>query len=87
MPVPQMVFDHLSYTHIAILAYISDPLKRAFYAIEAMRGPWSYRELQRQIDSNYFERSGWSKKPELLASKVNEICDTKHRPQPFRITV
>ena len=75
MPVPQMVFDHLSYTHIAILAYISDPLKRAFYAIEAMRGPWSYRELQRQIDSNYFERSGWSKKPELLASKVNENAE------------
>ena len=72
MPVPQMVFDRLSYTHIAILAYINDPLKRAFYAIEAMRGPWSYRELQRQIDSNYYERSGWSKKPELLSKKVND---------------
>ena len=75
MPVPQMVFDRLSYTHIAILAYINDPLKRAFYAIEAMRGPWSYRELQRQIDSNYYERSGWSKKPELLASKVTERAE------------
>ena len=75
MPVPQMVFDRLSYTHIAILAYINDPLKRAFYAIEAMRGPWSYRELQRQIDSNYYERSGWSKKPELLATKVNDKAE------------
>ncbi len=75
MPVPQMVFDRLSYTHIAILAYINDPLKRAFYAIEAMRGPWSYRELQRQIDSNYYERSGWSKNPELLANKVNDKAE------------
>ena len=75
MPVPQMVFDRLSYTHIAILSYITDPLKRAFYAIEAMRGPWSYRELQRQIDSNYYERSGWSKKPELLAMKVNDKAE------------
>lgn len=75
MPVPQMVFDRLSYTHIAILAYINDPLKRAFYAIEAMRGPWSYRELQRQIDSNYYERSGWSKKPELLSKKVNDKAE------------
>jgi len=74
-PVPQMVFDRLSYTHIAILAYIDDPLKRAFYAIEAMRGPWSYRELQRQIDSSYYERSGWSKKPELLAGKVNDKAE------------
>lgn len=75
MPVPQMVFDRLSYTHIAILAYINDPLKRAFYAIESMRGPWSYRELQRQIDSNYYERSGWSKKPELLSKKVNDKAE------------
>lgn len=75
MPVPQMVFDRLSYSHIAILAYINDPLKRAFYAIEAMRGPWSYRELQRQIDSNYYERSGWSKKPGILANKVNDKAE------------
>lgn len=75
MPVPQMLFDRLSYTHITILAYINDPLKRAFYAIESMRGPWSYRELQRQIDSNYYERSGWSKKPELLAMKVNDKAE------------
>ena len=37
MPVPQMVFNRLSYSHIAVLSYINDPLKRAFYAIEAMR--------------------------------------------------
>lgn len=75
MPVPQMVFDRMSYSHLTLLLHISDPLKRAFYAIEAMRGPWSVRELQRQIDSNYFERSGWSKKPELLANKVNENAE------------
>ena len=73
--VPQMLFDRLSFTHIAQLIHLGNPLKRAFYAIEAMRGPWSVRELQRQIDSNYFERSGWSKKPELLASKVNETAE------------
>ena len=75
MPVPQMVFDRMSFSHLTLLLHINDPLKRAFYAIEAMRGPWSYRELQRQIDSNYFERSGWSKKPELLASRVNEKAE------------
>ena len=40
-----------------------------------MRGPWSVRELQRQIDSNYYERSGWSKKPDLLAQKVNDKAE------------
>lgn len=69
--VPQMLFDRLSFTHIVRILHVEDPLQRAFYAIEAMRGPWSVRELQRQIDSNYYERSGWSKKPELLARKVS----------------
>ena len=67
--------NRLSFTHIAQLIHLNDPQKRAFYAIEAMRGPWSYRELQRQIDSNYYERSGWSKKPELLAGKVNDKAE------------
>lgn len=39
--VPQMLFDRLSFTHIAQLIHLGDPLKRAFYAIEAMRGPWN----------------------------------------------
>lgn len=50
---------------------MSDDLQRVFYAVSAMRGPWSVRELQRQIDTNYYERSGWSKKPELLSKRVN----------------
>lgn len=69
--VPQMVFDRLSFTHIVQMLHVEDDLQRAFYAVEAMRGPWSVRELQRQIDSNYYVRSGWSKKPELLSKSVN----------------
>lgn len=48
-----------------------DPLQRAFYETMAIRGTWSVRELQRQIDSNYYERSGWSQKPEQLADLVD----------------
>lgn len=51
--VPEMVFDRLSFTHIIQLLHVEDDLQRAFYAVETMRGPWSVRELQRQIDSNY----------------------------------
>ena len=69
--VPQMVFNRLSFTHIVELLHLDDDLQRTFYAVEAMRGPWSVRELQRQIDSNYYTRSGWSKKPELLAKRVS----------------
>ena len=73
--VPQMLFDRLSFTHIVQLIHIEDSMQRAFYAIEAMRGPWSVRELQRQIDSNYYTRSGWSKKPELLSQKINGTAE------------
>lgn len=73
--VPQMLFDRLSFTHIVQLIHIEDSMQRAFYAIEAMRGPWSVRELQRQIDSNYYIRSGWSKKPELLSQKINGTAE------------
>lgn len=74
-PVPQMLFERLSYSHITLLLHVDNPLKRSFLAIEAMRGPWSVRELKRQIDSNYFERSGWSQKPELLSLKVNATSE------------
>ena len=67
--VPQALFDRLSFTHIVQLLHVEDSMQRAFYAIEAMRGAWSVRELQRQIDTNYYVRSGWSKKPELLSKK------------------
>ena len=69
--VPQMVFNRLSFSHIVELLHLDDDLQRTFYAVETMRGPWSFRELQRQIDTKYYERSGWSKKPELLAKRVS----------------
>jgi hypothetical protein len=45
----------LSFSHIAELLAIEDPLKRSFYEIECIRGNWGVRELKRQIASLYFE--------------------------------
>ena len=64
------LFNKLSFTHLVSLLPIVEPLKRAFYETMAIKGTWSVRELQRQIDSNYYERSGWSQKPEQLARIV-----------------
>lgn len=73
---PQELFDKLSFTHLAAILPISDPLERAFYETMAIRGTWSVRELQRQIDSNYYFRSGWSQKPEALAKLVEGNAET-----------
>jgi hypothetical protein len=56
----------LSFSHIKLLLPIDNPLKRLFYEIECIKGTWSVRELKRQVDSLYFERSGMSKNPNLL---------------------
>lgn len=73
---PQELFDKLSFTHLAAILPITDPLERAFYETMAIRGTWSVRELQRQIDSNYYFRSGWSQKPEALAKLVEGKAET-----------
>lgn len=68
---PELLFNRLSFSHLSELLTIKDPLQRAFYETMAIRGTWSVRELERQIDSNYYVRSGWSQKPEALAELVD----------------
>jgi predicted nuclease of restriction endonuclease-like (RecB) superfamily len=70
------LFERLSFSHFAELVSIEDPLKRAFYEIECMRGNWSVRELKRQIGSLYYERSGLSKDKKQLAELVRKGAET-----------
>lgn len=58
---PSELIGRLSFSQFAELIRLDDPLKRAFYEIECIKGNWSVRELKRQITSLYFERSGLSK--------------------------
>jgi len=69
---PQKILSKLSYTHIEQLLNIDNQLKRTFYEIECIKGTWSVRELKRQINSLYFERSGLSAKPEKLSALINQ---------------
>ncbi len=77
-PTPgQMLVERLSYTHLELLAVITDPLKRAFYEIECIKGCWSVRELKRQIGSLYFERSGLSRDKEALSHLANADAEAQ----------
>lgn len=49
-----------SWTQLIELIRIDDPLKRAFYENECLKCNWSVRQLQRQIGSLLFERTGLS---------------------------
>ena len=75
MPAEKLL-NSLSYTHFEQLLGLEDPLKRAFYEIECIRGNWSVRALKRQIATLYFERSGLSKDKEKLSRMVQQGVET-----------
>ncbi len=50
----------LSWSQLQELIRIADPWKRAFFENECLRGHWSVRQLQRQIESLLYERTGLS---------------------------
>jgi predicted nuclease of restriction endonuclease-like (RecB) superfamily len=66
-----LLINRLSFTHFRLLLEIEDPLKRAFYEVECIKGNWSVRELRRQIGSLYFERSGLSRDKAKLSQMAN----------------
>ena len=68
----------LSYSHFELLVGMDDPLKRAFYELECIRGNWSVRELKRQIATLYYERSGLSKDKEQLSRLAQSGAETDH---------
>lgn len=82
---PNLVF-RLSFTHLIELMALDDPLKRAFYEVECIRGNWSVRQLKRQIATLYFERSGLSEDKEKLSAMVGAGAETAE-PCPHSLVV
>jgi predicted nuclease of restriction endonuclease-like (RecB) superfamily len=70
-PEPQTLLNRLSYSQFDLLVDIDDEIKRAFYEIESIKGGWSVRELKRQINSLYYERSGLSNDKQALSKLAN----------------
>ena len=68
----------LSWSHFLELIRIDDPWKRAFYENECLRGHWSVRQLQRQIESLLYERTGLStnKKAVVARARKQEAKET-----------
>lgn len=57
----------LSWTHFLMLIPIKDITKRDFYTEMCRIEGWNTRTLRQRIDSMLYERTGLSKKPELVA--------------------
>ena len=71
----EQLISRFSFTHIAELLRIDDTTKRSFYEIECFHGNWSVRELKRQINSFYYERSGLSLNKEKLSRLAHQTAE------------
>lgn len=50
------VCSELSWSHYRLLMRIKEPVKREYYQRECADNAWSVRQLERQINSFYYER-------------------------------
>ncbi|TSA16940.1 DUF1016 domain-containing protein [bacterium] len=80
-PSEQFTLQHLSvafplpWSHYVRLLSVKSPEARTFYESEALRGGWSVRQLDRQIASQFYERTALSRNKAAMLTKGS-------RPQP-----
>jgi predicted nuclease of restriction endonuclease-like (RecB) superfamily len=77
-PIPQEIVSTgvfpLPWSHYVHLISVENPQARAFYESEAIRGGWSVRQLDRQISTQFFERTMRSKNQAAMLARGQETC-------------
>ena len=68
------LLSRLSFSHILELSREEDALKRAFYELQSIKGNWSLKELQRQMGSLLYERTGLSSNKEGLILDIKLLA-------------
>ena len=67
----------LSWTHYRLLMKVENDNAREFYMQEAVKSQWSTRQLERQINSFFYERLLSSKDKERVAAEVRDLEPAK----------
>jgi predicted nuclease of restriction endonuclease-like (RecB) superfamily len=62
----------LSWSHYCLLMRLDESFKREFYESECIKGNWSVRQLDRQIQSMLYERTALSKRKLAVINKAHE---------------
>lgn len=81
-PVLQILRPELSWTHYRLLLRVENPDARRFYINETIENNWGTRDLNRQINSLYYERLLSSQNKNLIR---NEASKNKTGFQPEEI--
>ena len=76
--------NQLSWSHNRLIMNIDDEVKRNFYLEESIKANWSVRQLERQINSFYYERllSTSDNHKEEVKNEIN-ILEKKEKVQDF----
>lgn len=69
--------SELSWTHYRVLMRVENENARKFYMQEAIKSQWSTRQLERQINSFFYERLLSSKNKEQVAEEIQTLEPTK----------
>ncbi len=65
--------DQLSWTHYRMLLKVEDELARKFYLDECAKSNWSTRQLERQINSFYFQRLLSSQDKDSVRNEIQTL--------------
>lgn len=72
-PIRQTLSAELSWSHYLHLIKIEDEEHRKFYADECIKSSWSVRQLERQINSFFYERLLSSQNKDEVKAEISEL--------------
>lgn len=74
----EQILTKISFTHFAEIIKIKDETKRKFYELLVIKNTLSVRELERQIATLAYERTGLSLNPELAFADLSDKIIPAH---------
>ena len=69
--------DELSWTHYRLLMRVENEYAREFYTEEAIKSNWSTRQLEREINSFFYERLLSSQNKEKISEEIQKLEPAK----------
>lgn len=69
-PIRNTLCSELSWSHYRLLMRVPNEIEREFYAQEAAKSNWSVRQLQRQIETMYYNRILASRDKDSVAKEI-----------------
>lgn len=72
-PIRYALRSELSWTHYRLLMRVENENARQFYTDEAIKSNWSTRQLERQINSFFYERLLSSQNKEKVSEEIQKL--------------